>query len=228
MNNLKENLDNVSSRVKSACEDAGREFSEVRILAVSKRHPACRVEALHKYGQTAFGENVVAEALGKISALSRLELEWHFIGQVQSNKTRDIANSFSWVQSVDRARILRRLSDQRPVQMPSINVCLQVNIDNEPQKAGCSEAEVVELAELARDLPGIRLRGLMAIPGIDEATGCTAKQSFVRMKSLFQDCLTRGFEMDTLSMGMSADLEQAISAGSTMVRIGTDIFGPRP
>ncbi|HKJ17828.1 MAG TPA: YggS family pyridoxal phosphate-dependent enzyme, partial [Xanthomonadales bacterium] len=149
-------------------------------------------------------------------------------GQVQSNKTRAIANSFSWVQSVDRARILRRLSDQRSAHMPPVNVCLQVNIDNEPQKAGCGEAEVVELAELAMDLPGIQLRGLMAIPGIDEATGRTAKESFIRMRSLFDQCLTRGFKMDTLSMGMSSDLEQAISAGSTMVRIGTDIFGPRP
>ncbi len=227
MNNLKENLDNVSARVRQACENAGRNPAEVKILAVSKRHRASKIRALSRHGQKAFGENIVAEALEKIEALSESDLEWHFIGPIQSNKTRDIAGHFSWVQSVDREKILRRLADQRPAGLFPLNVCIQVNIDDEPQKAGCSARDAKALANLASDMSGIRLRGLMAIPQIDPETGSTRIDSFKRMKALFDEFLSSGLEIDTLSMGMSADLEQAVSQGSTMVRIGTDIFGAR-
>jgi pyridoxal phosphate enzyme (YggS family) len=227
MNNLKENLDNVSSRIERACKAAGREVSEVRILAVSKRQPAEKIKTLNRYGQLAFGENIVAEALGKIGQLDQLDLEWHFIGPLQSNKTREIAANFSWAQSVDREKLLRRLSDQRPARLAPLNICLQVNIDNEPQKAGCRVDETAQLAEIATRLPGIRLRGLMAIPRMDENTGGATRESFERMKVLYDECRRAGYDFDTLSLGMSGDMEQAILAGSTMVRIGTDIFGPR-
>lgn len=227
MNNLKENLHNVSSRLKRACEAAGRDPSEVRILAVSKRQAAEQMRALHHLGQVAFGENTVQEALAKQQELGDLDLEWHFIGAIQSNKTAEIAANFHWAQSVDREKLLRRLSDQRPTGLPPLNVCLQINIDDEPQKAGAAAGEALALAERAAALPGIRLRGLMAIPSQQDGSGGAAKESFQRMKTLFEKCHEAGFDLDTLSMGMSADLEHAIMAGSTMVRVGTDIFGPR-
>jgi pyridoxal phosphate enzyme (YggS family) len=227
MNNLKENLDNVAARLKRACEAAGKTPSEVRLLAVSKRHPAASVRALHALGQVAFGENHIQEALAKQSELVDLELEWHFIGSIQSNKTREIACHFDWVQSVDREKLLRRLSEQRPANHPPLNVCLQVNIDNEAQKSGAAPGDTLKLAALAAGLPGIRLRGLMAIPRVDQSSGGGAQESFERMKTLFDHCRAQGHEIDTLSMGMSADLECAIVAGSTMIRIGTDIFGKR-
>lgn len=227
MNNLKENLDNVSSRLRRACAAVGRDISEVRLLAVSKRQPAVQVRALHALGQTAFGENIVQEALAKQSELGDLRLEWHFIGAIQSNKTADIAGHFDWVQSVDREKILRRLSDQRAANRPPLNVLLQVNIDEEPQKAGALAKATPKLAEFAASLPGIRLRGLMAIPRAVEGQHGAALESFERMKALFDACRSAGPDFDTLSMGMSADLERAVQAGSTMVRIGTDLFGPR-
>lgn len=226
MNDLKENLDNVSSRLRRACEAEQRDPSEVRILAVSKRQPADKVRAVHALGHAAFGENIVQEALDKQKALDDLAIEWHFIGAIQSNKTADIAANFDWAQSVDREKVLRRLSDQRPEHMPPLNVCLQINIDEEPQKSGAPADQAVPLAELAVRLPGVRLRGLMAIPRVQDGDGASLR-SFERMKALYDDCRAAGFDLDTLSMGMSADMERAIRAGSTMVRIGTDIFGPR-
>ena len=228
MNNLKENLDIVSSRLERACEASGRESNSVDLLAVSKRHSPDKIRNLHELGQRAFGENLLAEALGKQQELRDLDIEWHFIGSIQSNKTRDIAAGFDWVQSADRLKILKRLSDQRPAQLPPLNVCLQVNIDREHQKGGCQPEETMALAEEASRLAGIRLRGLMAIPQFHSDTGGAALESFARLKTLFEECRQHGFEFDTLSMGMSADLEQAVAAGSTMVRIGTDLFGQRP
>lgn len=225
MNDLKENLDNVSSRLRRACEAAGRAPSEVRILAVSKRQPADKIRAVRALGQFAFGENIVQEALGKQKELGDLELEWHFIGPIQSNKTRDIAEHFDWAQSVDRLKLLRRLSDQRPEDLPPLNVCLQVNIDEEPQKAGVMADDTLSLAATAASLPRFRLRGLMAIPKLQSEKEGAAVESFQRMKALFDECRAAGHRLDTLSMGMSADMERAIRAGSTMVRIGTDIFG---
>jgi pyridoxal phosphate enzyme (YggS family) len=227
MNNLKDNLDNVRARIAAACDKAARSPGEIRILAVSKGHPAERIRGLHGLGQRAFGENYMQEALAKQARLQDLDLEWHFIGPLQSNKTREVAAHFAWVQSADRPKTLRRLSEQRPGNLPALNVCIQVNIDREPQKAGVLPEGAAELAGMAMDLPGLRLRGLMTIPRIG-SDDYDPGDSYQRMSTLFQSLRSAGLEMDTLSMGMSADLEQAILQGSTMVRIGTDLLGPRP
>jgi len=227
MNNLKVNLDNICTRVASACNKAGRNPAEITILAVSKRHSVERISALHDLGQAAFGENYVQEALLKMKHLANREIHWHFIGPLQSNKTREVAQHFQWVQSVDRIKILQRLSSQRPANLPDLNICIQVNIDLEPQKAGVMPGRVVEFVNTAISLPGLRLRGLMAIPkAVSEQHD--PSESYARMNSLFQGLIKDGVDLDTLSMGMSADLEAAIMHGSTMVRIGTDLFGPRP
>jgi pyridoxal phosphate enzyme (YggS family) len=227
MNNLKENLENVRSRVEKACQTANRDPSEVRILAVSKRHTVARIAALNELGQGCFGENYVQEALKKIGQLEDRHMEWHFIGPLQSNKTREVAEHFHWVQSVDRAKVLRRLADQRPPTMPPLNICIQVNIDREPQKSGCLPEDAESLARLCLDLPGLRLRGLMTIPKIGSADHDPA-ESYRLMQQLYNELLESGLALDTLSMGMSADLEAAILHGSTMVRIGTDLLGARP
>ena len=227
MNNLKENLNNVRARIEAACEKAGRNPGEVVLLAVSKLHPAERVRALRALGQRAFGENYVQEALAKQQQLADQDIEWHFIGPLQSNKTREAAAHFDWVQSADRDKILRRLSGQRPDSLGPLNVCIQVNIDREPQKAGVLPEGAAELARLAGSLPGLRLRGLMTIPRMATA-GHDPCDSYRRMKELFEELRDAGIAMDTLSMGMSADLEQAIAQGSTLVRVGTDLLGPRP
>jgi PLP dependent protein len=226
MNNLKENLDNIRARVASACESAGRSPADIRVLAVSKKHPADRIRGLHALGQRAFGENYVQEALAKQAELGDLDIEWHFIGPLQSNKTREVAAHFDWVQSADRAKILRRLSEQRPAGLPALNVCIQVNIDREPQKAGVLPEATEELARMALDLPGLRLRGLMTIPRIGDEE-YDPSDSYRRMNALLRELRDAGLELDTLSMGMSADLEQAIMHGSTMIRVGTDLLGPR-
>lgn len=227
MNNLKENLNNIGSRVDLACRKAGRDPREIRILAVSKRHPVQKIRKLGALGQVRFGENYVQEALDKIEALAKQGLEWHFIGPLQSNKTREVATHFQWVQSVDRTKILQRLASQRPHTMPPLNVCIQVNIDDEPQKSGAVPEQAAELAQQAATAPGLRLRGLMCIPRIGGVDHDPA-DSYRRMQELFKQLCKSGLNMDTLSMGMSADLEKAILHGSTMVRIGTDLFGPRP
>ncbi len=227
MNNLKENLNKIRSRVDLACRTAGRSPSGVTVLAVSKRHAVERIEALHGLGQSCFGENYVQEALDKMDALAGRGIEWHFIGPLQSNKTRAVAEHFDWVQSVDRMKILERLSAQRPPEAPPLNVCIQVNIDREPQKAGVSPEDTASLARACSELPGLRLRGLMCIPLIGSASHDPA-ESYARMLELYRRLEDGGLEMDTLSMGMSSDLEAAIENGSTMVRIGTDLFGPRP
>jgi hypothetical protein len=227
MNDLKTKLDKVRSRIHEACKNTGRADSDASLLAVSKLQPAEKIRALFDAGQRDFGENYVQEALLKQQQLADLDIRWHFIGPLQSNKTREVAEHFSWVQSVDREKLLQRLSAQRPPKLPPLNICLQVNIDNEPQKAGAPVAEIPQLAKLANTLPGLRLRGLMAIPAVS-ADGQTDYQSLLRVADLFRSLRAEGLELDTLSMGMSGDLEAAIEAGSTMVRIGTDLFGPRP
>lgn len=227
MKDLKANFDNVSARVKRACESAGRDPSGVSILAVSKGQPARKIRGLNALGQRAFGENFMQEALGKQDELSDLSLEWHFIGHIQSNKTAEIARHFQWAQSVDREKLLNRLSSHRPGQLEPLNVCLQVNVDDEPQKSGVRPRDTLALADLAAGLPRIRLRGLMAIPRVPEDHCGASRASFDCMKDLFDRCREAGHEIDTLSMGMSADLETAIEAGATMVRVGTDLFGPR-
>lgn len=220
-------LRRVRKRIDDACAKAGRNAGEVALLAVSKRHPASAVRDLFAAGQRRFGENLLQEALTKQRALDDLDVEWHFIGTIQSNKTRDIAAHFDWVQSVDRAKILQRLSDQRPVDRPDLNICLQVNIDREPQKGGVEPERLDNLVALAESLPGIRLRGLMCIPRLSGDADRT-RRSMARLRELHADLRRRGHALDTLSMGMSADLEIAISEGSTMVRVGTDLFGARP
>lgn len=222
-----DHLASVRARIAQACRKTGRDPAEVTLLAVSKLHPASAVEALYACGQRSFGENRLQEALPKLDQLRDLEIDWHFIGPVQSNKTRDVAARFDWVQSVDREKILRRLATQRPAGLPPLNVCLQVNIDHEPQKAGLEPAELEEMTRLAEGLERIRLRGLMCIPRLTTDRDAT-RRSFAATRSLFQRLRASGHALDTLSMGMSADLELAIEAGSTMVRVGTDLFGKRP
>ena len=232
MNNLKVNLNNVRARVASACERAGRRPEEIAILAVSKKHSPERILAMRQLGQHAFGENYVQEAIGKMKRLAEMagpeiSFEWHFIGPLQSNKTRDVAQNFAWVQSVDRIKLLKRLSDQRPAERPDLNICIQVNIDREPQKAGVLPEQLPEIVKAALALPGLRLRGLMTIP-MAAIGGHDPSASYEQMSDLYDGLIGDGLDLDTLSMGMSADLEAAIMHGSTMVRIGTDLFGPRP
>ncbi len=226
MNDAIERLKSVRQRIETACFAAGRQPDEVSLLAVSKRHPAAEVAALHRLGVISFGENQLQEALTKQKKLGELKLDWHFIGSIQSNKTRAIAEHFQWVQSVDRERILKRLSAQRPDSMGPLNICLQVNINHEAQKAGARPEEILQLAALAGGLNNIKLRGLMAIPRMTTDPR-EQHDSFRQVRNLFEDLKNTGHDIDTLSMGMSADLDVAISEGSNMVRIGTDLLGKR-
>lgn len=226
MNKPLERLQIVQKRIKKACLAAGRDPREVALLAVSKKQSPENIISFNNIGVTAFGENQVQEALQKQKELEHLDLEWHFIGAIQSNKTRAIAEHFQWVQSVDRERILRRLASQRNADSPPLNVCLQVNIDHEVQKGGATPEEILQLASLCEGLDNIKLRGLMAIPKMTTDPG-EQHDSFRRVRFLYEELLARGFMLDTLSMGMSADLEIAIQEGSTMVRIGTDLLGKR-
>lgn len=230
MTTIEGNLLGVRTRITQACARAGRDATDVKLLAVSKTFaPAAVAEALAA-GQHAFGENYIQEGVEKILSLRASHpaaaLEWHCIGPVQSNKTRLVAGHFDWVQSVDRLKIAQRLSEQRPVEMPPLQVCLQVNVDGGPTKSGVAPAELPALAMAVAALPRLTLRGLMCIP--EPADTFEAEQAvFLQAKALFDDLKARGLALDTLSMGMSADLEAAIHAGSTLVRVGTAIFGGR-
>lgn len=226
MNMHAERLDAVRARINAAARACGRNPSEVQLLAVSKQHSAAAVRTLHELGVRSFGENRLDEALHKQAELQDLDLDWHFIGPLQSNKTRDVAAHFGWVQSVDRAKTLKRLAQQRPAALPALNICLQINIDDEPQKSGAPAAQAAELAALAAQLPRLRLRGLMCLPSLTDDKVRT-RASFARLADLAQQLGDQGHALDTLSMGMSGDLELAVAEGSTMVRIGTDLFGPR-
>lgn len=220
-------FEKVRERLAKACQAAGRMPAEVRLLAVSKMHPPAAISRLASLGQRCFGENHLQEARQKQQALQRSDLEWHFIGPIQSNKTAEIAAHFDWAQAVDREKILGRLSKHRPDGLDPPNICLQVNIDQEPQKAGLPPEEVCRFADLAARAPLIRLRGLMCIPRLSDNPEET-RASFRRMYALYRQLQGAGHSLDTLSMGMSADLELAIAEGSTMIRVGTDLFGPRP
>lgn len=227
MTDIAVRLTAVRARIDRAEKAADRTPGSVRLLAVSKWQPAEAVRAAHAAGQCAFGENYVQEGLAKRAALADLPLEWHLIGPLQSNKTREVAEHFDWVQSVDREKIARRLSDQRPDGLPPLQVCLQVNIDGEDSKSGCSPADLPALVRTIMGLPRLQLRGLMCIPrpGNTDALAALAKTRQDLLASIpGLDAAT----FDTLSMGMSEDLEAAVAAGSTMVRIGTAIFGARP
>jgi pyridoxal phosphate enzyme (YggS family) len=227
MNTSLERLKAVQQRIKNACISAGRQADEVSLLTVSKRHLPDKIITFNNLGLVSFGENQLQEALQKQQSLANLDLEWHFIGTIQSNKTRAIAENFQWAQSVDRQKTLTRLAAQRPGSMAPLNICLQVNIDREPQKAGASPEEILQLAVLAESLDTIKLRGLMAIPRMTDDPD-QQHASFKKVKKLFEELKSAGHKVDTLSMGMSADLEIAIAEGSTMVRIGTDLLGKRP
>ncbi|MGH8687750.1 MAG: YggS family pyridoxal phosphate-dependent enzyme [Burkholderiales bacterium] len=221
MGSIPDNLQAVKARIASAARAAGRDPGAVSLLAVSKTHPAARVEAAVRAGQLAFGENYVQEALDKMTPLAALPLEWHLVGPLQSNKTRPVAERFDWVHSIDREKLARRLSEQRPAGKAPLNVLIQVNASGESSKSGVAPEETSGLAAVLATMKNLRLRGLMAIP----EPGAPAER-YRRIGELYER-LRGEHGLDTLSLGMSEDLEAAIAAGSTMVRIGTAIFGPR-
>ena len=223
MSTIAKNIAKVRTRIREAAQACGRDPETVGLLAVSKTKPAAAVREAHACGQRDFGENYLQEALNKQAELSDLALTWHFIGPIQSNKTRPIAEHFAWVHSVDRLKIAQRLSEQRPAQLPPLNICLQVNVSGEASKSGCAPEELPALAQAVSQLPNLRLRGLMTIP---EPTSDVAQQhaACARLRQL-RDDLNLG--LDVLSMGMSDDLEAAIAEGATWVRIGTALFGAR-
>lgn len=223
MSTIAENIAKVGARIREAAQASRRDYAAIGLLAVSKTKPAAAIRQAHAAGLRDFGENYLQEALEKQAELADLPLIWHFIGPIQSNKTRPIAEHFAWVHSVDRLKVAERLSAQRPPQLPPLNVCLQVNVSAEASKAGCSPQELPALAQAVSQLPQLKLRGLMCIP---EPTEDPAAQhaAFARLRQL-RDSL--GLDLDTLSMGMSHDLEAAIAEGATWVRIGTALFGAR-
>jgi len=207
-----------------ACRAARRPPKSVRLLAVSKTFPAEAVRAAHAAGQTAFGESYLQEALAKQAALADLALEWHFIGPIQSNKTRPIAEHFAWVHGVDRLKVAQRLSEARPAGLPALNVCIQVNVSGEASKHGVAPDQALELARQVAELPRLRLRGFMAIPR-ETADPDAQRAQFASLRKLLE--ASAGLGLDTLSMGMSGDLEAAIMEGATIVRVGSAIFGKR-
>ena len=226
MATIGDNLQAVRDRIAAAARACGREPSQVQLLAVSKTFGSDAVAAAHACGQRAFGENYLQEALDKIDALRALDLEWHFIGPIQSNKTRPIAENFAWVHSVDRAKIAERLAAARPRELPPLNVCIEVNVGDESSKSGVAPADTRKLAQTIAGLPTLKLRGLMTIPP-PAGDPATQRRFFASLRMLANDLTGAGFAIDTLSMGMSADLEAAIAEGATIVRVGTAIFGER-
>ena len=219
-------LESVRTRIKRAAETAGRDPATVRLLAVTKEQPVTRVRDAAAAGQVEFGENYVQEAVAKIEQLADLRLTWHFIGQLQSNKTREVARHFDWVHTVDRLRIAERLSAQRSVHASPLQVLLQVSLVDEPGKGGAAPAELPALAQAVAALPRLQLRGLMCIP--PPVTGLDAQRALFRPLRELRDRLNdAGHQLDTLSMGMSDDLEAAVIEGATLVRVGTALFGPR-
>ena len=220
----------VRHSIDQSCRTAGRDSASVMLLAVSKTFGADAVIVAADAGQVAFGENYLQEAVNKIAEVQmlrpELHLEWHFIGPIQSNKTRTIAENFSWVHAVDREKIAQRLSEQRPENLPPLNICLQVNVSGESSKSGVSPEELPSLAKAVVGLPNIRLRGLMAIPE-PEADLAKQRAPFALLRELQQQLASMGIQTDTLSMGLSGDMQAAIAEGATMVRIGTAIFGKR-
>ena len=222
------NLQAVKNDIAAAAQQAGRPVADVALLAVSKTVPAGRVREAFDAGQRAFGENYVQEGLEKIAALDALrsQIQWHFIGPLQSNKTRLVAEQFDWVHAIDRLKIAERLSAQRPAGLPPLQVCIQVNISDEDTKSGVAPAEVPALARAIAALPNLALRGLMAIPA-PAADPDAQRQPFAALRALLDQLRQSGLKVDTLSMGMSADMDAAIAEGATLVRIGTAIFGAR-
>ncbi len=226
MQNTEENLKNIQSKIIMFERQYQRIEHSVQLMAVSKKQTVKKIEAAHHSGQRIFGESYVQESLEKIKLLSHLDgIEWHFIGPIQSNKTRDIAQNFNWVHSVDRLKIMQRLNNQREQEQP-INICLQVNIDKETTKSGFTADEVLDAAKHVKDMPHLTLKGLMVIPKPSTELS-EQRDAFAQVKQLFTQLQTRFKGVDTLSMGMSGDMEAAIAEGSTIVRVGTAIFGQR-
>jgi hypothetical protein len=224
--NLRNNWQETRKRIASAAMRYGRSADSVGLLAISKAQPAAALRSLAESGQRDFGENYLQEALPKLAALAGLGLTWHFTGQLQANKTRAVAENFQWMHTLDRERIAVRLSEQRPYHAPPLNICIQVRLAAEPTKGGVSADEVLPLARRVAELPRLKLRGLMCIP--------PPRETFEEQRALFEELAQRqraliaaGLQLDTLSMGMSSDLEAAVAAGATWVRIGTAIFGAR-
>ena len=244
--NLPERLDQVRKRIEKAALQAGRRVDSITLLGVTKGQPAAAIRAAREAGLTDFGESYLQEALEKIAAVTDASvapgagsdrgsadiaalhhLTWHFIGRMQANKTRPVAERFAWVHAVDRLKIAERLAEQRPYYAPPLNVCLQVNVAGEASKGGVDFAELPALAAAVRALPRLRLRGLMCLPPEEESQE-RQRQWFRRLREAFEALNRSGLELDTLSMGMSGDLEAAIAEGATIVRVGTALFGPRP
>jgi pyridoxal phosphate enzyme (YggS family) len=219
-------LQKVKTRIREIAEKTGRQPEAITLLAASKTNPAECLREAFIAGQTIFGENYLQEALAKIPVLADLPIEWHFIGPIQSNKTRRIAENFAWVHSVDRKKIADRLSKDRPESLPPLQICLQVNVSGEGSKSGVAPEEIAELAAHVVTLPRLKLRGVMAIPELTKATALQRSQ-FRMLREAYDRLKRDGYELDTISMGMSEDLDIAIEEGATMVRVGTAIFGPR-
>ena len=226
MTTIATNLQAVRERIRRAAHSAGRSPSAIALIAVSKTWPADKVAEAHACGQHAFGESYAQEALAKIARLAHLPLEWHFIGPIQSNKTRGIAERFQWVHSVEREKVAIRLNDARPAGLPPLNVCIQINVSGQASKSGVPPGDELAVARAVATLPRLRLRGLMAVPEPTPDAGLQRRR-FARLRELKEGLEAAGFALDTLSMGMSDDLEAAILEGATMVRVGTAIFGPR-
>lgn len=226
MTTIASNLQAVRDAMAAAAVSAGRAVNDISLLAVSKTFPDSALRCAYQAGQIRLAESYVQEALEKIAALHDLPIEWHFIGPIQSNKTRPIAENFAWVHSVDRVKIAERLSAQRPAHLPPLQLCLQVNISDESSKSGVSPNDVSDLAHAVARLPNLQLRGLMAIPAPSEDI-ITQRAAFARVRELFDQLNRQGLQLDTLSMGMSHDFAAAIKEGATMVRVGSAIFGNR-
>ena len=221
-----ENLRKIRDLLAEAAVDAGRDPASVKLLAVSKKQPLERVLGAIAAGQREFGENQAAEGVEKIATLANDDLVWHFIGHLQTNKTRIVAEHFQWVHSIDRFKTAKRLSDQRPDELGELDICLQVNVDDEPSKSGVAPEEVADLAQQVLNLPKLRFRGLMCLPRIREGFDAQ-RRPFARLRALAAELRAGGIDIDTLSMGMSDDFRAAIFEGATIVRIGTAVFGPR-
>lgn len=226
MTTISTNLQAVRARIAAAAQLAGRAVEDIRLLAVSKTFPPERIREAAQASQIAFGENYLQESLGKIAALADLGLEWHFIGPLQSNKTRPVAEHFAWAHGVERLKIAERLAEARGAERPPLQICIQVNVSGEASKSGVSPGETAALAQAVAALPNLKLRGLMAIPEPTDDMPL-ARQRFAMLRELRDSLNKAGMALDTLSMGMSHDLEAAILEGATIVRVGTAIFGER-
>lgn len=228
MTSLAQNYQKLNNRIQAACNEAGRPVESVQLLAVSKHQPLTKISALAELGARAFGENYLQEALAKQSDPSAgEEWTWHFIGAIQSNKTRAIAKHFDWVQTLASEKVARRLSEQRPDGRTPLNVLIQVNVDDEQSKSGVSLSQVAPLAAIISSLPNLRLRGLMAIPAPMQGEGEALRAAYTVLHDQYEALRQAGYALDTLSMGMSNDLEIAIECGATLIRVGTALFGPR-